>query len=48
MSNIEEPNVLQLAASSAAMHPLQQLATNTMQKADEFIHWKQQAQKRFN
>jgi len=32
MSNIEKPNVLQLAASSAVMHPLQQLATNTVQK----------------
>ena len=38
MSNIEEPNVLQLAAKSAAMHPLQQLATNTVQKADEFMY----------
>jgi hypothetical protein len=38
MSNIEEPNILQLAASSAAMHPLQQLATNTMQNADEFMY----------
>jgi hypothetical protein len=32
MSNIEEPNVLQLSASSAAMHPLQQLATNTCKR----------------
>lgn len=38
MSNIEESNVLQLAASSAAMHPLQQLATNTVQEADEFVY----------
>jgi len=37
MSNIEEPNVVQLASSSAVMHPLQQLATNTVQKADEFM-----------
>jgi len=37
MPNIEEPNVLQLAASSAAMRPLQQLATDTVQKADEFM-----------
>ena len=38
MSNIEAAYVLQLAASSAAMHPLQQLATNTVQKVDEFMY----------
>ena len=38
MPNIEEPNVLQLAEGSAAMHPLQQLATNEVQKVDEFMY----------